>query len=132
MLWLSRTIPEDGEEHIVHEKLPFKKGEARGSVSLLWLCCRRKKDKEKEPKSFCMRKGKEGIKRPFKALFGTNHSHRRQQVGPFVYPFVVLVVATGRDDNLTQRKTHALYRVAGKRGKRAKTEFWHLKFVTFL
>ena len=74
-----------------------------------------------------MREGKEGIKRPFKALFGTSHSHRRQQVGPFVYPFVVLVVATGRDDNLTQRKTHALYKVAGKRGKRAKTEFRHLK-----
>ena len=27
------------------------------------------KDIEKEPKSFCMREGKEGIKRPFKALF---------------------------------------------------------------
>ena len=87
---------------------------------------------EKEPKSLFMREGKEGIKRPFKALFGTSHAHRRQQVGPFVYPFVVLVVATGRDDNLTQRKTHALYKVAGKRGKRAKTEFRHLKFVTFL
>ena len=38
VFWLSRTLPEDGEGHIVHEKLPLKEGEARGSVFTLLLC----------------------------------------------------------------------------------------------